>query len=275
MTEAPPSIEVQSGLQIGERPARSHDFVFVAEREPNRCALLIGREIRDDWEAGDPEETPAATAVLASADEVFLPVGDGTPPEQLERFTKGFRRVMNETQQGLQLGGKEREGEAPSLGLTLGYIDDRRLYIGQVGRDPSYLVRGGKMHRITAAGPERLSEGEQPLVRDPRSTGRDLEVVGGFSDDLDIRTLALMLEPGDLVLLCTHGVTAGVPEPILEEAVLATCQDEDGASLEAVADAVFELVPEKRRTVDRAVALARLPVTRNPKDDASLVRSER
>ena len=276
MIESERGIEAFSGIRIGRRPSRAHDFVFVAEREVNQCALLVGQELRDDWGFDDRDESFAGACVLARADEIFLPLQAETVGDGLERFSRGFREVMMQTQQELQAGAKDSTGGAPSVSLSLAYIEGRALYLGQVGNNPSYLVRSRRVHRITAAGPERLSDIEQPLVRDPSLlSNADLEVVGGFSDDLDTHTLAVSLKPDDLIILCTRGVTAGVPEPILEEALLARGRAEEQQPLDAIADAIFRLVPQGSPAADRGIALARLPRAKEPRNESSPASSDR
>jgi len=250
-------VDADSAIQLGERPHKEHDYVFVAERDASRCALLVGREIRDDWDERSAEEdTPAAVRVLARADELFLPLAEGTPAERLDRFSKGFREVVTQSQRELQRGAKDRTGEAPSLTLTLGYIDRLRLYLGHVGDDRCYVLRSGQLYRVTTDHTVASSESRGPKVNDPMLSRKVLNVIGGFADDLDTETLAMDLEGDDIVCLCTPGVWAAVPESTIGE-LLARAGGSSAQPLSAVADDMFRAVPEKDRRGDRAAAFAR------------------
>lgn len=250
-------LDAFGGLQTGKRPADAHGYVFVAEREKGRCALLVGRELRDDWEERTVDDTPAAARVLARADELFLPLEDGNAAARLDRFRKGFLQMVKQSQDELQAGAELRPGGAPSLTLTLAYLDGRRLYVGHVGDDRCYVLRGQHLHRMTTDHTLVPSDADEPAVKDPMLSRKLLNVVGGFSDDLDTETLATELEPDDTVLLCTPAVHTAIADAALEEALLAASRD-SSISLEAIANAIFRALPDAKRTADRAIAIARL-----------------
>ena len=250
-------VEADGAIQLGERPHKEHDYVFVGERDASRCALLVGREIRDDWDQRSAEEdTPAAVRVMARADKLLLPLAEGPRAERLDRFSKGFRQVVTESQRELQSGAKDRAGEAPSLTLTLAYIDRLRLYVGHVGDDRCYVLRNGQLHRMTTDHTVVPSTSRGPTVNDPMLSRKVLNVIGGFADDLDMEALAMDLEADDIVCLCSSGICAAVPESTIRE-VLASACGSSAQPLGAVADAMFRAVPEKERREDRAAALAR------------------
>lgn len=273
-TDAPRKLDAFGGIQIGERPSKPHDYVFLAERDVEQCALMVGREFRDDWKERNDQDTPAAVRVLACADDLFLPLASGTPAERLDRFRKGFREVVRQSQQELQRGAKLRDGEAPSLTLTLAYIDRGRLYVGHVGDDRCYVLRNHRLHRMTTDHTAAPEPSTRPLVSDPMLSRKVMNVVGGFSDDLETETLAVDLEPADMVILCTPGMTTSIPDTAMEEVLGAGCRD-SSMSLDAVAQALFRAIPEHRRSTDRAVALARLGNRKEMKNESSRSRSDR
>ncbi len=251
------SLEVFDAVRNGERPSRAHDYVIVAERNSHRCALVVGRELRDDWDNRNAHDTPAAAHVLAQADELFLPLSGGTPAERLDRFRKGFLKAIQRSQRELQKGAKNRSGEAPALTLTLAYVDGTRLYLGHVGDDRCYLMRGRALHRMTTDHTAVPPSSDRPGVSDPMLSRKLLNVVGGFSDDLEAETLALNLQPNDIILLCTPGIGTQVPEPAMDEILHAVTRDRN-MSLEEVANSLFRAVPEHLRSMDCSLALARL-----------------
>jgi serine/threonine protein phosphatase PrpC len=248
-------LEALGAIRIGVRPLRGHDFVFVAERERGRCALVVGREQRDDWEEREEDEPSAALGILAYAHQSFLPLAEGTPARRLGRFEEGFLEAVSRSQEQLRQGAKQRTGEAPSLTLTLGYVDGTRLYIGHVGDDRCYVVRNEKLHRMTTDHTLLSPKLGHPQVNDPMLVRKSLSFIGGFSGDLHTETLAVDLEPDDIVFLCTAGITAAVPERSIEELLVEASQDRS-LELDGVADAIFDLARQPQ-TSDRAVALAR------------------
>lgn len=249
-------LEVLGAIRIGDRPLRAHDYVFVAEREPGRCALVLGREQRDDWAEREEDAPSAALRLLADADQSFLPLPEGTATQRLSRFEEGFLEAVSRSQEQLRQGAKQRTGEAPSLTLTLGYVDGPCLYIGHVGDDRCYVFRNEKLHRMTTDHTLMPANSEHPQVDDPMLARKSLSFIGGFSEDLQTETLAVDLEADDIVFLCTAGMIAAVPERAIEEVLVEASQDRTLA-LDGVADAIFDLAREPQ-TSDRAVALARV-----------------
>lgn len=251
------SVEAYGGKRAGESSDPGRDFVFVAERDPGRCALVIGREFRDHWDERALDEPPASVGVLARADRSFLPLLGEGPAERLEHFRRGFLELAEGTQRDLQTDAKDESGGTPALTLTLAYVDGSRLYVGHVGNDRCYLYRGDTLHRITTDQTLAPPPPDRPLVSDPMLSRKPTSVIGGFSDDLDTEISALDLEPGDIVFLCTSGVTEVVPDEIIEK-VLRAAQIDRATPLEAFGSAIFRAVADRQGKSDCAVAMARL-----------------
>ena len=251
------SIETFAGKRNGSRLDRVRDFFFVAARENARCALVVGREYRDDWQEREDDEAPASIRVLAHAGQSFLPLlGDG-PAERLEHFRKGFLRVVQRTQHDLQTDATSFSGQTPALTLTLAYVDGLRLYVGHVGNDRGYLFRGETLHRLTTDQSLAPPPPDRPLVSDPLLSRKPTSVVGGFSNDLKTEMCAMDLHPEDIVFLCTSGVTDVVPEDTIAKVLRAASIDRS-TSLEVFADSIFRAVADRQGKSDSAIAIARL-----------------
>lgn len=251
-------LEAYAGKKSGPPTRPGRDFFFIAEREQGRCALVVGREYRTDWQERDMEQLPASVRVLSKADESFLPLlGDG-PAERLEHFRKGFIWLVEQSQRELQTDAKSHDGQAPALTLTLAYIDGFRLYVGHVGNDRCYLFRGETLHRITTDQSLAPPPPDRPLVSDPMLSEKPTSVVGGFSDDLVTEMCAMDLQSEDIVFLCTSGVTSVLPDEALAEILRAACIDRS-TPLETFTDSIFRAVEERQGKADSAMALARLP----------------
>ncbi|MGD8608631.1 MAG: hypothetical protein PVH21_15135 [Myxococcales bacterium] len=251
------ALEAFGGKVAGQNLARVRDFFFVAQREPGRCALVVGREYRDDWQERPEDQPPDSVRLLARADGSFLSnLGDGAE-ERLERFRKGFVEVIERTQSRLQAHAAERSGQTPALTLTLAYIDGLRLYVGHVGNDRCYLLRGETLHRITTDQSMAPPPPDRPLVSDPLLSTKPTSVVGGFSDELSTEICAMDLCRGDVVFLCTAGITNLVPDESLAE-VLRVASVDRATSLEVFADSIFRAVADRQGKRDSALAIARL-----------------
>ncbi|MGQ9631157.1 MAG: protein phosphatase 2C domain-containing protein [bacterium] len=76
--------------------------------------------------------------------------------------------------------------------ITVVLIKDGVLYGGYVGDSPVYLVRGGRIKLLTP--PHKGSDGEEELY-----IGRRIS--------MEVRTFSEQLQAGDVVLMCTDGVS--------------------------------------------------------------------
>lgn len=251
------TLEAFGGKRAGEVLGRVRDFFFVAKRQPGRCALVVGREYRDDWHERPEDEPPDSIRVLARAEESFLShLGDGGA-DRLDRFRKGFLDVVERTQRDLQAHATERPGQTPALTLTLAYVDGLRLYVGHVGKDRCYLLRGETLHRITTDQSMAPPPPDRPLVSDPLLSSKPTSVVGGFSEEVSAEISAMDLRPGDIVFLCTAGVTNVVPDESLAE-ILRAARVDRATSLEIFAESIFRAVADRQGKSDSAMAIARL-----------------
>jgi protein phosphatase len=96
--------------------------------------------------------------------------------------------------------------------LTIAYRYGSFLYVGHVGDSRCYLLRGGALHQITH---DHTLVGE--MVRQGLVTREDAEhhparhvitnALGGVTPDLRTEVHRLRVRPGDVLLLCTDGLT--------------------------------------------------------------------
>jgi len=94
--------------------------------------------------------------------------------------------------------------------LTMAYVLWPELYVVHVGDARAYLLRGEKLTQITQdhtlAG--ALGSKVAPAIRKVL-----WNVIGGGSSDLQPEVYHLTMEPGDLLLLATDGLTRHVTDP--------------------------------------------------------------
>jgi serine/threonine protein phosphatase PrpC len=96
--------------------------------------------------------------------------------------------------------------------VTMAYILDRELFVVHVGDSRCYLFRKGTLHQIThdhTILDQLLATGVITPEQAPRHFLRHVitNVVGGEKPGLDVEVHKLELEPEDVVLLCSDGLT--------------------------------------------------------------------
>jgi PPM family protein phosphatase len=111
-----------------------------------------------------------------------------------------------------------RKSLAEDLGttFTMAYITWPDCWILHVGDSRAYLLRDGALHRLTHDHTlaQQLLESEPASSEDPKRYQHLSHVlvnaVGGRTDELDIELHHARLHPGDLLMLCTDGLTGPV-----------------------------------------------------------------
>jgi serine/threonine protein phosphatase PrpC len=122
--------------------------------------------------------------------------------------------------------------------LTLAYVQWPIMHVMHVGDSRAYLVRGGKLVRLTR---------DQTLAQEIRDSGAIPDrpgfehvltsAVGGSSEQLAVEARIVRLERGDKILLCTDGFYRQLP-PAQVARMLSSATDQ--ASLEGVLDGLME-----------------------------------
>jgi serine/threonine protein phosphatase PrpC len=109
-----------------------------------------------------------------------------------------------------------RDRELRDMGTTLvaALIRDGRAYLAHVGDSRAYRLRGGAMDRLTCDHTIREAARRQGVVLDSidDSIADMLERSIGTEPRVDVETRVEALAPGDVLLLCTDGLWAPVPE---------------------------------------------------------------
>jgi serine/threonine protein phosphatase PrpC len=100
--------------------------------------------------------------------------------------------------------------------MTVALVQDGQVTIGHVGDSRAYLFRGGRLEQVTE---DHSLVAE--LVRSGRLSPEEAEShpqrsvitrVLGTEPDVDVDTFTVAVEPGDLFLLCSDGLTAMVDD---------------------------------------------------------------
>lgn len=115
--------------------------------------------------------------------------------------------------------------------LTVAFISGKRLFVIHAGDSRCYLWRGGNLEQLTddhtwaAELARRGAIAPEEVRRHPR---RNIvtNVLGGGTAGVRVDVQRLMLEPGDIVLLCSDGLTDMVDDPHLARILLAETEPE-------------------------------------------------
>jgi serine/threonine protein phosphatase PrpC len=152
-----------------------------------------------DWfaEGDDPDET--------------WPRADATWDRNEMRLVVGVRRANEAVHQAAR-----RDYELRDMGTTLvaALIRDGRAYLAHVGDSRIYRLRGGAIERLTCDHTMREAARRQGIAIDTvhDSIADMLERSIGTEPRVDVETRVEALAAGDVLLLCTDGLWAVVPD---------------------------------------------------------------
>ena len=156
----------------------------------------------------------------------------GTAEERLSVVVQRANREIYERSQVDQ----ERAGMGTTL--TAAYIDDDHVAIAHVGDSRAYMLRDGELTRLTEdhslveellrggklTEQEALDHPQRPIIT--RALGPEPIV--------EVDTWSYPLRPGDVVLLCSDGLTSMIPEHQVQAALVET------PDLQAAADRLID-----------------------------------
>jgi protein phosphatase len=182
---------------------------------------------------GGAQAGEVASQVAIEAFRQGLP--DGGPPEErlADRVREANRRIY-------ELSRAEHERAGMGTTLTAAYLDEAQVAIAHVGDSRAYLFRDGLLKRLTQ---------DHSLVDELVRRGKLTEEQAAEHPQRSIITRALGPEPsvevdtwtypakaGDVVLLCSDGLTSMITEDRLSE-ILGSASTLEQAADELIADA--------------------------------------
>lgn len=150
--------------------------------------------------------------------------------EELRDELKEALRACQEEIHRIADGSPDREGMGSTL--TMGYVTWPRLFVVHVGDSRCYLLRGGRLERITCD--HTIA---QTMVEEGRLDPEEAEsskwshvlwnALGGSSDRVSPDVYGATLELGDTILLCTDGLTKHLDDARIAETLQAAETAED------------------------------------------------
>jgi protein phosphatase len=187
------------------------------------CKTDTGRQRRDNEDSafaraplfvvadgmGGAQAGEVASRIAIEAFEHDLP--DGMTPEQglAERVRQANRRIYASSQE-------EQERAGMGTTLTAAYLEEQSLAIAHVGDSRAYLLRDGALQRLTrdhSLVDELVQRGklteEQAAEHPQRSI---ITRALGPEPEVEVDTWSYPVRPGDVLLLCSDGLTSMVSE---------------------------------------------------------------
>jgi PPM family protein phosphatase len=227
------------------------------------CKTDTGRQRRDNEDnafarapvfvvadgMGGAQAGEVASRIAIEAFERGLP-DKGSPEERLAT------RVREANNQIYERSRADRQRAGMGTTLTAAYVDDAHVAIAHVGDSRAYLFRDGTLQRLTqdhSLVDELVRRGklteEQAAEHPQRSI---ITRALGPEPDVEVDTWTYPARPGDVILLCSDGLTS----MISEERVRAVLQAND--NLDAAADALIAEANEAGGRDNITVVLFRL-----------------
>jgi protein phosphatase len=136
-----------------------------------------------------------------------------------EQLTAALERCQERIEQEASA---HSERHAMGTTLTLAYLLWPRLYVVHAGDSRCYVLRGGRLQQVTKDHTMAQRMVEAGVLAPEEAPGSRLghvlwNCVGGGTHDLYAEVRKVSLAVGDTLLLCTDGLTAGVPDAQLAE----------------------------------------------------------
>jgi protein phosphatase len=236
------------------------------------CKTDTGRQRRDNEDSafarppvfvvadgmGGAQAGEVASQIAIEAFERGLP-GAGTAEERLANLVREANHQIYERSKA------DRGRAGMGTTLTAAYVDDAHVAIAHVGDSRAYLFRSGTLQRLTqdhSLVDELVRRGklteEQAAEHPQRSI---ITRALGPEPDVEVDTWTYPARGGDVVLLCSDGLTS----MISEERVRALLESHE--NLDAAADALINEANEAGGRDNITVVLFRLEELEN--DDGS------
>ncbi len=238
------------------------------------CKTDTGRQRRDNEDSafarapvfvvadgmGGAQAGEVASRLAIEAFERGVP-GDGNPEERLATVVREANHQIYERSRA------DRGRAGMGTTLTAAYVDDAHVAIAHVGDSRAYLFRDGTLQRLTqdhSLVDELVRRGklteEQAAEHPQRSI---ITRALGPEPDVEVDTWTYPARPGDVVLLCSDGLTS----MISEERVKGVLESHD--NLDAAADALIAEANEAGGRDNITVVLFRLEEVGDDEDGAN------
>ena len=185
----------------GRQRRDNEDNAFV------RAPLFVVADGMGGAQAGE-----VASALAVAEFQAALP-DDGTPEERLVgRIQAANRRIF-------QLSQTEHEHAGMGTTLTAVYVDDATLAVAHVGDSRAYIFRDATLGRLTqdhSLVEELVRQGKLTEAQAAEHPQRSIITRAlGIEHEVEVDTWTYPLRAGDVVLLCSDGLTSMIDESLI------------------------------------------------------------
>ena len=150
----------------------------------------------------------------------WLPAAPNVSAGVLESFADGLRAAVNDAQTHLRSVAERKGLREVGTTLTVGYVVWPALYVVHVGDSRAYLSRGGQLQRLTRDHTMAQDLLDQGFPDVHARFGHILtNSIGGSSEDVKVDLTATELQPGDVLLLCSDGLSGQVEDAVISQAL--------------------------------------------------------
>jgi protein phosphatase len=180
---------------------------------------------------GGAQSGEVAAAIVAQTFERGLPA-HGTAEQRLAETVQQANREIHERQLA------EHQHAGMGTTVTAAYLDEDSVVIANVGDSRGYLFRDGELQRLTSDHSlvqELVSKGE--ITEDEALEHPQRSIITralGPEAVVEVDTWSYPLRPGDVVMLCSDGLTDMLPERQVQQALV------ESATLAAAADRLID-----------------------------------
>jgi protein phosphatase len=225
-----PGIELASVSDIGCQRENNEDYAAYWEPEDDRAFAAKGRLLTIADGMGGYEGGQDASRLAVETIQERYRQGSGTPEELL---VDGFQRAH---QKILDQAGRNPSLKGMGTTCTAVAIVGQQLHYGHVGDSRLYLIRAGKMNRLSRdhsyvgrlveTGVLSPSEAE----KHPQRHILTAALGAGHEVPVEVPDQAIPLVSGDTVLLCTDGLWNQVPDDDMLRIIESAPNLEEGAN---------------------------------------------
>jgi PPM family protein phosphatase len=174
----------------------------------------------------------------------------GTPEDQLAELVRDANQQIYDRSRAEQ--GRAGMGTT----LTAAYLVDGNLAIAHVGDSRAYLFRNGELTRLTqdhSLVDELVRQGKLTEAQAAEHPQRSIITRAlGPEPEVEVDTFSYPMQGGDILLLCSDGLTSMVSEEAVAEAI------RDAGSLDQAADRLIDEANEAGGRDNITVVLSRL-----------------
>ena len=210
-------------------------------RGSDRCDLFIVADGMGGAAAGEEASALAVDSVETYVLDVLAWFGN-CRGEAEDRALADFRTALHQAHERVRHVAAERP-QLRGMGttLTLAYHLNGELFVAHVGDSRCYLLREGMLYRLTqdhTLVEEMVKRGALSAAEAAHHRWRHVitSSVGGDSAKIRIDVHRLAVEPGDVVLLCSDGLTEMLADDAIAQLLTAHAEPES-ACRELIAQA--------------------------------------